>query len=137
MSPINGLSEILTVHSHSKVKKLKTKNRVHSEQITLRKIVDGRRRLASWIVHVRQVNKKVDVNHAELSRTSLPPATKVMFLHLSFCSGGVSAIPPGQTHPSPWADTPRGQTPPTPCAVHAGIRSTSGWYASYWNAILF
>ena len=42
--------------------------------------------------------------------------------------------PPGQTplgrhHPSP------GQTP-HPCAVHAGIWSTSGRYASYWNAIL-
>ena len=26
--------------------------------------------------------------------------------------------------------------PPPPCAVHARIRSTSGRYASYWNAIL-
>ena len=34
----------------------------------------------------------------------------------------------GQT-PSPMANTPR--------AVHAGIRSTSGRYASYWNAFLF
>ena len=24
-----------------------------------------------------------------------------------------------------------------PCAVHAGIRSTSRWYASHWNAFLF
>ena len=32
-----------------------------------------------------------------------------------------------------------GQTPPgrpIPYVVHAGIRSTSGRYASYWNAIL-
>ena len=32
-----------------------------------------------------------------------------------------------------------GQAPPgrhPPCAVHAGIQSTSGQYASYWNAIL-
>ena len=36
--------------------------------------------------------------------------------------------PPGQTHPS--ARHP-------PFAVHAGIRSTSGRYASHWNAILF
>ena len=45
---------------------------------------------------------------------------------------------PGQTptldrHPLPSAcwDTP------LPCAVHAGIQSTSGWYASHWNAFLF
>ena len=68
-------------------------------------------------------------------------------------------IPPRQTPPS--ADTPLGrhppqQTPPLPsallrytppllpsvgldtppCTVHAGIRSTSRWYASYWNAFL-
>ena len=38
-------------------------------------------------------------------------------------------------HPcrAPRTDPP-GQTPP--CAVHAGIRSTSEWYASYWNAFL-
>ena len=33
------------------------------------------------------------------------------------------------THPHPQ------QTPP--CPVHGGIRSTSGRYASYWNAFLF
>ena len=37
--------------------------------------------------------------------------------------------PPGQT-PLPRADTPL-------CAVHAGMRSTSGRYASHWNAFLF
>ena len=36
--------------------------------------------------------------------------------------------PPGQA-PSLQADTP-------PCAVHAGIWSTSGQYASHWNAFL-
>ena len=47
--------------------------------------------------------------------------------------------PPQQVHPSgagtaPWAGTPLpGQVPPT---VHAGIRSTSGRYASHWNAFL-
>ena len=49
-------------------------------------------------------------------------------------------------HPPPPRDrrqTPPGQTPPpdqgqTPsCAVHAGIQSTSGRYASNWNAFLF
>ena len=70
--------------------------------------------------------------------------------------------PPGQTPPGwtlPWAGTPlpsacwdtpcpvhSGIHPPTqcmlgytypPCAVHAGIWSTSGWCTSYWNAFLF
>ena len=43
-----------------------------------------------------------------------------------------------------WADNPPGQTPPCPVhvwitpprPVHAGIRSTSGRYASHWNAFL-
>ena len=67
--------------------------------------------------------------------------------------GGVATprgqTPPGQTTPladnpslpvdNPWADTPV----PSACydthplrAVHAGIRSTSGRYASHWNAFL-
>ena len=82
-----------------------------------------------------------------------------MFLHLSVILftggclpqvGGVSA-----THlwaDTPWADTPGrppaqcmlGYTPPAqcmlgythPCPMHAGIRSTSGRYAYYWNAFL-
>ena len=72
---------------------------------------------------------------------------QVIFLHLSvilFTGGGV----PGQV-PTPWAGTPPWQvhlpgqvypwagTPPLPQAVHAGIRLTSGRYASYWNAFLF
>ena len=39
--------------------------------------------------------------------------------------------PPLGRHP-PWANTPR----QTPSAVHGGIRSTSGRYASHWNAFL-
>ena len=39
--------------------------------------------------------------------------------------------PPGQVHP------PGRYTPSPPPAVHAGIRSASGRYASYWNAFLF
>ena len=49
---------------------------------------------------------------------------KLMFLHLSVVlstRGEVCHTHPGQTRP--WA-------------VHAGIWSTSGWYTSYWNAIL-
>ena len=76
---------------------------------------------------------------------------KVMFLHLSVIlfTGGCLPLP------LPWSDTPMGRHPllgrhppgrHTPakcmlgftplCAVHAGIRSTSGRYASYWNAFL-
>ena len=50
--------------------------------------------------------------------------------------------PPGQI--PPWADTPLDRHPPAkhplarpPCTVHAGIRPTSGRYASHWNAFLF
>ena len=46
---------------------------------------------------------------------------------------------PLQVHPPagtpPWAGTPPGRY--TPQTVHVGIRSTSGRYASYWNAFLF
>ena len=84
--------------------------------------------------------------------------SKVIFLHLSvshsvhrgFCHTPLVQTPPGQTPPLGrplWADTPigrhhPGQTPPawtpTPlCAVHAGMRSTSGQYTSCWNAYLF
>ena len=80
---------------------------------------------------------------------------KVMFLHMSVCpqGGGVCPIACWDTHPRgrhplgrpplgrhPPGQTPPGQTPPgqtPPCVVHAEIWSTSGWYASYWNAILF
>ena len=74
-----------------------------------------------------------------------------MFLHMSvILSMGVSATHPlGRHLPHPWADTPTplGRHTPHPCAdtpgqtppgvVHAGIWSTSGRYASYWNAFLF
>ena len=83
-----------------------------------------------------------------------------------FTGRGVSGTPragtrPGQVHPPagtppgrcnplrqvhpPGRYTPLRQVPPfagrsgryTPPAMHAGIRSTSGRYASYWNAFLF
>ena len=44
-----------------------------------------------------------------------------------------SRLPPEQT---PWEQTPPEQTPPLREA-DSGIPSTSGWYASYWNAFLF
>ena len=43
-------------------------------------------------------------------------------------------VPPGQVHPH--TGTPLGRYTPAPHTVHAGIRSTSGWYASHWNTIL-
>ena len=77
---------------------------------------------------------------------------------LSFCSQGgeyLGRYPPGQVHPQtgtprqvhpPGRYTPQAGTPPRqvhppgryPSAptVHAGIRSTSGPYASHWNAFL-
>ena len=44
--------------------------------------------------------------------------------------------PPGPDPPGPDRQKPpRDQTPPG--AADSGIRSMSGWYASYWNAFLF
>ena len=71
----------------------------------------------------------------------LPPATKLrqgnVFTPVCHSVHGGVCHPPGR-HPHLGRHSP-GQTPPradTPCAVHAGIRPTSGRYASYWNAIL-
>ena len=85
---------------------------------------------------------------------------KVIFLHLSvilFTGGGVLSQcmlgyhpPPGSRHP-PWSRTPPDQTPPgadpprsrhppradPPRESDSSIRSTSGRYASYWNAFWF
>ena len=71
---------------------------------------------------------------------------KVIFLHLFvilFTRGGgipegTEADPPRSRPPQeqtpPGADTPQEQTPPR--EADTGIRSTSGRYASYWNAFL-
>ena len=71
---------------------------------------------------------------------------KVMFLHVCvilFTGGSPGrenppragrTPPPGRENP-PGADTPPGADPPR--AAHSSIRSTSGRYASYWNAFLF
>ena len=46
--------------------------------------------------------------------------------------------PPAGTNPQEQAHTPQEQTPPPdPREADYGIRSTSGRYASYWNAFLF
>ena len=69
----------------------------------------------------------------------LPPATKLrqgnVFTPVchSVHRQGVCHIPLGR--PRFLGRQPPGRHPP--CAVHAGIQSTSGRYASYWNAILF
>ena len=75
---------------------------------------------------------------------SLPPANevwgKVIFLHLSvilFTGGGLPGKVPTRAGTPPGRYTPR-QVPlrQVPPAMHAGLRSTSGRYASYWNAFL-
>ena len=45
-------------------------------------------------------------------------------------------LPPGQ-HPSPGPHTPRTAPPPATAPPSAPSRSTSGRYASYWNAFFF
>ena len=74
----------------------------------------------------------------KIHRLCLPPATKLrqgnVFTPVchSVHRGG---LPHTHTHTHPGRHPPTpGQTPP--CAVHAGIRLSSGWYASYWNAFL-
>ena len=84
---------------------------------------------------------------------------KVIFLHLFVIlfTGGVVVVVVSQKalrQTPPGADTPRDQTPPgsrpppgsrhplpreqtPPPGADSGIRSTSGRYASYWNAFLF
>ena len=64
---------------------------------------------------------------------------KVMFSQVSVCPwGGVSApLHAGIHPPGPEADTPLAGTPRHTPPVHAGIWSTSGQYASHWNAFLF
>ena len=58
-----------------------------------------------------------------------------MFSQVSVCPQGECLSPlHAGIHAPPPRQTPPGQTPP--CPVHAGIRSTSGRYASHWNAFL-
>ena len=80
----------------------------------------------------------------------LPPANevwgKVIFLYLSvilFTGGGGTWIGTSHGQVPPRAGTPPAGHPHQvhprqvhPPSVHAGIRSTSGRYASYWNAFL-
>ena len=81
----------------------------------------------------------------------LPAATKLwprlcFYTCVWFCSqgGGYSGQgepprsrhpppPPGRENPPSWADPPRPDAPP-PQEAHSSVRSTSGRYASYWNA---
>ena len=48
-----------------------------------------------------------------------------------------SGRPPPGTRPPRTGRSPRDQTPPPPRETDSSIRSTSGRYASYWNAFLF
>ena len=83
-------------------------------------------------------HKSCSLSHDELSMivSFLPITNEVcegyVFTGVCLSTGGVCPIACWDTitPPSPEADSP-------PCAVHAGIRSTSGRYASHWNAFLF
>ena len=89
-----------------------------------------------------------------LLKCLLVTAGKVMFLQVCVKNSvhkGEGWIPaflwaithPPATHPSlgrhPLTRHPLGRHPPCrpPTPKYYGIRSTSGWYASYWNAFLF
>ena len=83
----------------------------------------------AWQEMLNHATMKVCLFYRSEKNVLLPPATKLrqgnVFTPVCHSVHGGSATP-GQT--PPWADTP--------CAVHAGIRSTCGRYASYWNAFL-
>ena len=53
----------------------------------------------------------------------------------------LAGTPPGRYTPlagtPPWQVHPPGRYTPPPETADPGIRSTIGWYASYWNAFLF
>ena len=79
--------------------------------------------------------------HYGMARTYYRPQTKfakVVFSQVSVCPQG-GGICPIACWDTPLARDQR-QTPPSwadaPCKVHAGIRSTSGRYASHWNVFL-
>ena len=69
-----------------------------------------------------------------LDQTLSPPPTHPQTRHHH---------PPGSRHPPRLDTTPREQTPTPPGSrtppreADSSIRSTSGWYASYWNAFLW
>ena len=56
---------------------------------------------------------------------------------LSYCMLGSPLGPEADTPSRAHKTLPPGRHPPPSCAVHAGIRSTSGWYAFHCNAFLF
>ena len=112
-----------------------------------------RKRRSSTIPNPKKMYEEVGVFFpSAISQQSkyLPPANevwdKVMFLHLSVLlfSVGVSAPLHAGIHPPPLADPPDRHPPPyadTPLGRHPSPRyyriwSTSGRYASYWNAYL-
>ena len=82
---------------------------------------------------------KLKENHYSILVELLLPENDVCEVtRVCLSMGGIpgQVHPPGRYTPPPWAGT----SPPdryTPATVHAGIRSTSGWYASHWNAFLF
>ena len=64
-------------------------------------------------------------------------ARKCFYTCLSFFSQGGGGLPnPLDAEPLPLDATPPGCRPPVPWMQTPPIWSTSGWYASYWNAYL-
>ena len=99
---------------------------------------------------VQEWNTCVYTYAARLCSTSLPPANEVcegnVFTDVYLSRGEVSAPLQARIHPQDQRQTPlpqdqRQTSPlgrhPHSCTAHAGIRSTSGRYASHWNAFLF
>ena len=93
-------------------------------------------------------NRAKNINKDPIKMRFLPPAKDVcegcVFTGVCLSAGGylphcrMGYTPP----PGPEAEPPpetRGRHPPgkPPLAVQSGIRSTSGRYASHWNAFLF
>ena len=75
--------------------------------------------------------------HNHPPRADTPPQSRH---HLQSRHPPGADTPPEQTHP-PGPDTPQSRhahtpRPDTPPEADSGIRSTSGRYASYWNAFL-
>ena len=96
--------------------------------------VDDSINLLQWLFTA--CNEGQGVSATPLLDRHPPGQTPLLGRHRSWAHTPQADTPPGQTPPSryphpraatPWADT-------SPYAVHAGIRSTSGRYASYWNA---
>ena len=95
-------------------------------------------RYAPWQVHPRavtspkQVHPQAGTPHSRYRLGRYTPRQ----VHTPEQVLSTGRYTPGQVHP--WQYTPGRYTPwQLHPRMHAGIRSASRWYASYWNAFLF